>query len=127
MTDDRIMLIVNPISGTGKFQKDVPENVERKLSGCGMRTDVRFTGGRGDATRFAAEAAAEGYAAVLACGGDGTVNETACALAGSSLLWGFLPRFGQRSRPYFWAFLWMWTLLWMWCFSAMWWRRTMAR
>lgn len=88
--DKRIMLIVNPISGTGN-KKDVPEVVERTLAAEGYSTDVRFTGGRGDATMFASEASDKGYYGVLACGGDGTVNETARALCGSHTALGILP------------------------------------
>ena len=88
--DKRIMLIVNPISGTGN-KKDVPEVVERTLAAEGYSTDVRFTGGRGDATMFASEASDKGYYGVLACGGDGTVNETARALCGSQTALGILP------------------------------------
>ena len=88
--DKRIMLIVNPISGTGN-KMDVPEVVERTLAAEGYSTDVRFTGGRGDATMFASEASDKGYYGVLACGGDGTVNETARALCGSQTALGILP------------------------------------
>ena len=88
--DKRIMLIVNPISGTGN-KKDVPEVVERTLAAEGYSTDVRFTGGRGDATMFASEASDKGYYGVLACGGDGTVNETARALCSSQTALGILP------------------------------------
>lgn len=88
--DKRIMLIVNPISGTGN-KKDVPEVVERTLAAEGYSADVRFTGGRGDATMFASEASDKGYYGVLACGGDGTVNETARALCGSQTALGILP------------------------------------
>lgn len=88
--DKRIMLIVNPISGTGN-KKDVPEVVERTLAAEGYSTDVRFTGGRGDATMFASEASDKGYYGVLACGGDGTVNETARALCGSQTALGIIP------------------------------------
>lgn len=88
--DKRAMLIINPISGTGN-KKAVPEMVAGRLKGAGIEADVRFTGGRGDATTFAAEASAKGYGLVLACGGDGTVNETARALCGSHTAMGILP------------------------------------
>lgn len=86
----RIMLIINPISGTGS-KKGVPEMVEERLAKAGFQMDLRFTGGRGDATDFASEAARTGYAGVLACGGDGTINETARALCGSDTALGILP------------------------------------
>jgi len=90
VADKRVMLIINPISGTGS--KDaVPEMVEKRFAPSGFEIDVRFTGGRGDATRLAAEAATAGYGSVLACGGDGTVNETARALCGSETAMGILP------------------------------------
>ena len=52
---------------------------------------MRLTGARGDATRLAGEAARKGYYGVLACGGDGTVNETARALCSTGTALGILP------------------------------------
>ncbi len=86
----RLMLIINPISGTGS-KKGVVEMVEQARGACGHDVDVRLTGARGDATRLAGEAAAKGYHGVLACGGDGTVNETARALCGTETALGILP------------------------------------
>lgn len=84
------MLIINPISGTGS-KKGVVEMVTRAMEACGHEVDVRLTGARGDATRLAGEAARKGYYGVLACGGDGTVNETARALCSTDTALGILP------------------------------------
>jgi len=89
-TDRRLMLVINPISGTGS-KKGVAEMVEQRMAPLGFKVDVRLTGGRGDATRLATLAADDGYHAVLACGGDGTVNETARALCGRPTALGILP------------------------------------
>ncbi len=86
----QLMLIINPISGTGN-KKGVARMVEQRFAALGFDVDVRMTGGRGDATRLAREAVDNGYRGVLACGGDGTVNETATALCGSSTALGILP------------------------------------
>lgn len=86
----RLMLIINPISGTGN-KKGVVEMVEQAMAACGHDVDVRLTGARGDATRLAGEAARKGYYGVLACGGDGTVNETARALCSTATALGILP------------------------------------
>jgi diacylglycerol kinase (ATP) len=52
---------------------------------------VRVTGAPGDARRFAAEAAALGAEHVLAIGGDGTANEAAWGLLGTSTTFGLVP------------------------------------
>ena len=66
--DRRVMLIINPISGTGS-KKGVAEMVGNRMRHAGLEVDVRFTGGSGDATTLAREAAVSGYGGVLACGG----------------------------------------------------------
>lgn len=86
----KVMLIINPISGTGN-KAGVEEVVEKVMTELGHELDVRYTGARGDATRLAEEAARKGYYGVLACGGDGTVNETARALCGTDTALGILP------------------------------------
>ena len=53
--------------------------------------EVKVTGARGDARRFAEEAAADGYDAVLSIGGDGTANEAACGVLGSETALGLVP------------------------------------
>ncbi len=88
--DKRIMLIINPISGTAS-KDGIAEKVERRLAAEGYETDTRLTGGSGDATRFAAEAVEAGYHAVIAAGGDGTINETATALCGTDVILGIIP------------------------------------
>lgn len=53
--------------------------------------DIVLTEGPGDATRLAREAAERGDDAVLAVGGDGTVNEVAAGLVGSATALGVVP------------------------------------
>lgn len=57
----------------------------------GAEVIPRVTWEPGDATRFAEEAASEGVTAVVAVGGDGTVNEVVNGLAGSRVPLGVIP------------------------------------
>lgn len=86
----KAMLIINPISGTGK-KEGLPEAVSARLSQIGVELDIRFTTCRGDATRLAREGADKGYDFVIAAGGDGTVNEVAQALCGTDTALGIIP------------------------------------
>jgi len=88
---DRNLVVVNPAAG----QHDT-ERVLRLLAGAfSVRHagfDVVETGGPGDAVRFAREAAAQGYRAVVAVGGDGTVAEVIAGLAGTGVPLGIVPK-----------------------------------
>lgn len=57
----------------------------------GHHIETALTKGPGDATVLAREAASQGFDAVLACGGDGTVNEVATGLIGTATALGILP------------------------------------
>ena len=90
MTPRKALLIINPISGTGD-KAGIRELVVRKLGAEGYRVDTRLTARSGDATTFAREASEQSYDLAIACGGDGTVNETAVALLGSQTALGIIP------------------------------------
>jgi YegS/Rv2252/BmrU family lipid kinase len=68
----RALLIANPISGRGRGARAVPR-FEKRMQELGHAVEVKFTAKRGDAREFAR--AARDYGAVVAVGGDGTVNE----------------------------------------------------
>jgi len=89
----RLKLIVNPISGTRSEQArtHLVDNIMAKLSSMGFDVSKVLTSCAGDATRLARQAIDEGLDGVLACGGDGTVNEVARAMAQSSVPMGILP------------------------------------
>ncbi len=67
-------VILNPHAGRRHVAEEIPE-LERTLRSRGLAYRLLRTQGRGDATRFAREAAEGGARFVVAVGGDGTVNE----------------------------------------------------
>nr|MDA8219636.1 diacylglycerol kinase family protein [Dehalococcoidales bacterium] len=75
----RTRIIVNPVAGNGRSAKKW-ERLEALLREEGLEFDAALTGGRGDATRLAAEAVEEGCNLVVAVGGDGTASEVANGL-----------------------------------------------
>lgn len=86
----RLTLIVNPISGTVSKAR-VADRVPSRLRRMGFDVDVVYTERPGHATELAAAAAARGDYGVLACGGDGTINEVASGLIGTQTALGILP------------------------------------
>ena len=83
---ERAMLIFNPAAR--RMQADRGRLLQSALSGlkaAGVNVQVAPTGGPGDATRLAREALAGRCDVVVACGGDGTVNEVVCGMAGSDI------------------------------------------
>lgn len=90
MKKRRVMLIINPISGTSS-KDGLKESVCAALNPQGFEVTSRLTRGRGDATTIAREAIADGYDSVIAAGGDGTINETARALCDTHVALGIIP------------------------------------
>ncbi|MDE5830006.1 MAG: diacylglycerol kinase family lipid kinase [Duncaniella sp.] len=86
----KALLIINPISGTSS-KEGLDKYVTDTLTPLGWEIDVAFTQGHNEATRLAREAVAAGYQAVLAAGGDGTVNEVAAALRDTDTSLGIIP------------------------------------
>ena len=78
--DKTLMLIVNPAAGRGAYKTGFADAMHA-LSAAGYRVDLYFTAGRGDATAFAREHAAN-YDALACVGGDGTLSEVLSGLIG---------------------------------------------
>ncbi|HYH79857.1 MAG TPA: diacylglycerol kinase family protein [Longimicrobium sp.] len=87
----RNLVVLNPVAGQADTNR-----VLRLLAGAfAVRRsafDVVETRGPGDAERFAREAAEQGYRAVVAVGGDGTVGEVITGLAGTGVPLGIVPK-----------------------------------
>ena len=84
----QILLIVNSFASSV-----TPRNTVLVHQHLARHHDVQVveTNERGHATRFAQDAAARGLDLVVAFGGDGTLNEVATGLAGSSTVLAMLP------------------------------------
>jgi diacylglycerol kinase (ATP) len=88
----RAALIYNPAAGQTRRPQRVFDALLAVLRQGGIEAGLRPTSEPGEATRLAAEtAAAGGFDAVLALGGDGTVREVAAGLLGSGVPLGILP------------------------------------
>jgi diacylglycerol kinase (ATP) len=76
------LLIHNPNAGNGGHgRRHQLDDARRILAAAGMQTELAETRGPGDATEIARRADAEGRQLVIACGGDGTLNEIVNGLA----------------------------------------------
>ena len=74
----KLLLIINPKAGKSGYRSGFAD-VMLTLSNGGYDTTVRFTEGRGDATRFAAQHAKE-FDTIACIGGDGTLSEVIAGL-----------------------------------------------
>jgi diacylglycerol kinase (ATP) len=76
------LLIHNPNAGIGGNQRRRALDAARHIfSTCGIDADLAETTGPGHATEIAERAANEGRGLIIACGGDGTLNEIVNGLA----------------------------------------------
>lgn len=82
----KILFIMNPISGTVR-KTGIPKVVEDNLDKDCFDFDLEETRYSGHAYELATDAKVHGYDAVVAVGGDGTVNEVARASCILTLRW----------------------------------------
>jgi diacylglycerol kinase (ATP) len=80
------VVILNPAAGNEQAKR-WQERVQSVIRGC----PVRVTSHSGEAEALARRAVEEGFARIVAAGGDGTVNQVANGLAGSNAALGLLP------------------------------------
>lgn len=80
--------ILNPVSGNKPL---FPEDVRAHIQAVFPSAELCITQGPGHATQLAQEAAEQNYKAVVAIGGDGTINETAKGLIDSQTALGIIP------------------------------------
>ncbi len=79
------LLIHNPNAGSGGNARRKQLDEARKiLAAGGIEAELAETCGPGDATEFARRASQDGRQLVIACGGDGTLNEVVNGLAGQA-------------------------------------------
>lgn len=85
----KILFVINPVSGKGK-KEAIPQMVEQSLFGL-FETEIVFTKRPKHAIELSENAASNGFYAVVAVGGDGSVNEVAQGLIGTNTHLGILP------------------------------------
>jgi len=87
----RTFVILNPAAGGARARR-LRDRVLGAFEARRHAVELVETEGPGHATALARAAAQQGYAAVCAVGGDGTLAETATALAGTGLPLAIVPR-----------------------------------
>ncbi len=90
MSQQKIRFIINPFSGLSR-KKNVPAIIKKNIDTAKFTYDIAFTEYAGHAIELAKQAVAENYDAVIAVGGDGSVNEVASSLIGTKVKLGILP------------------------------------
>lgn len=89
-----VFAIVNPLSGAGANPDVASERVAllmQRFAAAGITGTVHRTERRGHAAELAAVAVAQGARAILAWGGDGTINEIGNVVAGTASALGIVP------------------------------------
>jgi len=87
----RVLIIAHPIVGIDKEKRRVIEKISASISRNKGSVDVAYTMKPGIGTVYSSWAALEGYNAVYAAGGDGTVNDVASGLVGRPVPFGIIP------------------------------------
>ncbi|MCB1084675.1 MAG: diacylglycerol kinase family lipid kinase [Chlamydiia bacterium] len=86
----KVCFIVNPISGVGK-QKKIEQLIKKNLNRKEFQYEVVYTKGPKHATELSLQAVKRGAEIIVAVGGDGSVNEVAQGMIGSSAALAIVP------------------------------------
>jgi YegS/Rv2252/BmrU family lipid kinase len=87
----RATLVINASAGRSKDLRTTVHALVQALEQNGVQANAVLTTATGEAQLIAADAAATGYDAVFACGGDGTVHEVLQGLVGTKAALGVVP------------------------------------
>lgn len=87
----RILIIANPTIGINTEKRTVITRIRELFTKDGTSVDTAYSYKPGQARRLAARAVVEGYDAVFAAGGDGTINDVASGLVGTDVPLGIAP------------------------------------
>lgn len=93
MRDMKICIIMNPKSGLANrwFGSTPLEDIVGFFAEQNMSINIKTTAKQGDGIRLSEEAVAQGYTHIIACGGDGTLNEVANGIAEKDAVFGIIP------------------------------------
>lgn len=86
----RLLFVVNPISGVKRKEQFI-ERIQHYFPEDQWLIQIQVSQYPGHAKDLAEKAKFLGYDAVIACGGDGTINEVASAILGSKTALGIIP------------------------------------
>ncbi len=90
MERSKIAFIINPNSGTSD-KEDLPALIDRTLDKNRFEATVVFTQYAGHGRELTTRFVEEKYNYVVACGGDGTMNEVASELVHTDVIFGIIP------------------------------------
>ncbi len=90
MEKSKIAFIINPNSGTSK-KEDLPALIDKTLDKNRFEATVVFTQHAGHGKELTSRFVKEKYKYVIACGGDGTMNEVASELVHTDVIFGIIP------------------------------------
>ena len=90
MKRDKILFIINPISGVGK-QKKVEKAIEKVLDKSLFDYEVEYTEYAHHATVISLQAAIRQVDIVVSVGGDGSINDCVRGLIGTNVTLGIIP------------------------------------
>ncbi len=87
----RILIIANPTVAIDKKKRAVVERIMSQVTDRGGTVDSTYSMKAGMGSNYSSMAPFEGYDAVFAAGGDGTINDIASGLVGGNIPLGIIP------------------------------------